>query len=216
MSAVDRILSAHGLLGQKPPQRPEEDVSSEIVLAVEDALRAALVELASDPDNDGDDDSTEEGDKDNDNDHLDHATFKAMKKRGMPDKAAAAICAKADAKKVKASASVAGALIALSGLAVNRTQGDWVERTAYDPNAIGLAADAQKPYGDVEYADPGYQEDGKHRYPLDAKHIHAAISYFSKAGNRGSYTAEQVKAMWAKIKAAASRLGVEMSPATGS
>ena len=91
-----------------------------------------------------------------------------------------------------------------------------MERTAFDPAAVALAGDPAKPYGDVEYADPGYQEDGKHRYPLDAEHIHAAISYFSKPKNRGAYSADQVKTMWGKITAAAKRLGVQMSPDTAS
>src|SRR5215831_8093109 len=38
-----------------------------------------------------------------------------------------------------------------------------------------------KPYGDVKYADPGYQSDGKKRYPIDTeKHIRAAWNYINK------------------------------------
>src|SRR5580692_11383361 len=96
---------------------------------------------------------------------------------------------------------------------------DWVEMTALDTTALALAggssSDASKPYGDVPYADPGYQEDGKKRYPLDKAHIHAAIAYFSKPKNRESYSSPQVKTIWGRIKAAAGKLGVDMSDSTG-
>lgn len=53
--------------------------------------------------------------------------------------------------------------------------------------------DAAKPYGDVAYADPGYQSDGKHRYPIDTpRHIRAAWNYIHKPNNRTAYTAEQL------------------------
>lgn len=63
--------------------------------------------------------------------------------------------------------------------------------------------DGKKPYGDVEYADPGYQDDKKKRYPLDTeKHIRAAWNYIHKPKNAAKYTAEQVKSIKAKIVAA--------------
>lgn len=59
------------------------------------------------------------------------------------------------------------------------------------------------PYGDVEYADPGYQEDGKKRYPLDTEeHVRAAASYFGMDKNRSKYTDDQQKKIDAKIDAA--------------
>src|SRR6185312_5147778 len=37
---------------------------------------------------------------------------------------------------------------------------------------------SKTPYGDVAYADPGYQSDKKKRYPIDsADHVRAAWSY---------------------------------------
>jgi hypothetical protein len=60
--------------------------------------------------------------------------------------------------------------------------------------AMLKADDPKKPYGDVEYADPGYQEDGKKRYPLDTeKRIRAAWSYINKKKNQEPYTAQQVR-----------------------
>lgn len=53
--------------------------------------------------------------------------------------------------------------------------------------------DGSKPYGDVTYADPGYQSDGKHRYPIDTpRHIRSAWGYIHKPENRIAYTEEQV------------------------
>jgi len=63
--------------------------------------------------------------------------------------------------------------------------------------------DGSKPYGDVEYADPGYQDDQKKRYPLDTEaHIRAAWNYIHKPKNAGKYTDEQLKRIKAKIVAA--------------
>lgn len=69
----------------------------------------------------------------------------------------------------------------------------------------------EKPYGDVEYADPGYQEDGKSRYPLDNEaHCRAALSYVSMPKNAAKYTDEQLAAIKTKIRAALKRYGVEV------
>ena len=73
------------------------------------------------------------------------------------------------------------------------------------------ADDAKKPYGDVTYADPGYQKDGKKRYPLDTKdHVKSAWSYINMPKNAEKYTAAQVSAIKGRIKAAAKTLGVEI------
>jgi len=76
-------------------------------------------------------------------------------------------------------------------------------------------ADSSKPYGDVTYADPGYQKDGKKRYPIDtADHVRAAWSYINQADNAAQYTAEQLAAIKGRIRAAAKRLGVEIAADT--
>lgn len=63
--------------------------------------------------------------------------------------------------------------------------------------------DGKQPYGDVEYADPGYQSDGKKRYPIDTEdHIRAAWNYINKPKNQEPYTDEQVKRIKARIVAA--------------
>jgi hypothetical protein len=73
------------------------------------------------------------------------------------------------------------------------------------------------PYGpksEVTYGDPGYQSDGKARYPLNTKaHVRAALAYLGMPKNAAKYTAEQLKAIKAKIAKAAERYGIEVSDA---
>lgn len=81
--------------------------------------------------------------------------------------------------------------------------------------ALVLTAKAdnpKKPYGDVAYADPGYQEDGVYRYPLDTEaHCRAAWSYINQAGNAAKYSAEQLSAIKGRIKAALRKYGVNVA-----
>jgi hypothetical protein len=68
------------------------------------------------------------------------------------------------------------------------------------------------PYGDVPYADPGYQADKKNRYPIGTEdHVRAALSYFGKAANREPYTTDQVKEILGRIHSAAEKFGIEAS-----
>jgi chromosome segregation ATPase len=71
-------------------------------------------------------------------------------------------------------------------------------------------ADAKQPYGDVEYADPGYQADKVKRYPVDTEaHAKAAWSYIHQAGNAEKYSADQLASIRTKITAALKKFGVE-------
>lgn len=64
-------------------------------------------------------------------------------------------------------------------------------------------AETEKPYGDVSYADPGYQSDKKKRYPIDTEaHIRAAWSYINKGKNQDKYTSKQVDQIKGRIVAA--------------
>ena len=66
-----------------------------------------------------------------------------------------------------------------------------------------LLKKGEDPYGEVEYADPGYQPDGKKRYPIDTeRHVRAAWSYFDRPKNAKKYTAEQRDKIKTKIIAA--------------
>lgn len=67
-----------------------------------------------------------------------------------------------------------------------------------------------EPYGDVTYADPGYQQDGEKRYPLDTEaHVRAAASYFGRPANRDRYTKAQQTHVEKQIRAAESKHGVD-------
>jgi hypothetical protein len=55
----------------------------------------------------------------------------------------------------------------------------------------------------IDYADPGFQADGKKRYPLDSEeHIRAAWSYIHQKNNGAPYTEAQLDHVKAKIVAA--------------
>jgi HK97 family phage prohead protease len=80
-----------------------------------------------------------------------------------------------------------------------------------------MAKDPKKPYGDVTYADPGYQKDGQKRYPLDTEaHCRAAWSYINQEKNASQYTAEQLSAIKGRIKAALKKYGVDVTDNSGS
>ncbi len=76
------------------------------------------------------------------------------------------------------------------------------------PAGLDVAAAAD----DGAYADPGYQADGKKRYKLNTvKQVRAAWSYINMPKNAKFYTAKQLAAVKAKIKAAAKRFDIEIS-----
>lgn len=59
------------------------------------------------------------------------------------------------------------------------------------------------PYGEVEYADPGYQPDRRKRYPIDTEqHVRAAWNFINRPKNAKRYTAAQLDRVKAKIIAA--------------
>ena len=58
-------------------------------------------------------------------------------------------------------------------------------------------------YGDVEYADSGYQADGKKRYPIDnEEHIRAAWNFINRPSNAQRYTPAQLDKIKSRIIAA--------------
>jgi phage head maturation protease len=75
-----------------------------------------------------------------------------------------------------------------------------------------MASSTKAPYGDVTYADPGYQADGQKRYPVDTEeHAKAAWSYINQAGNAAKYSSEHLAAVKGRIKAALRKFGVQIS-----
>lgn len=78
--------------------------------------------------------------------------------------------------------------------------------------AIAEAKDPKKPYGDVAYADLGYQADGVARYPLDTeKHVRAGWAFVNMPKNAKKYSPAQLSRVKAKIKRAAKKLGIDIA-----
>lgn len=78
--------------------------------------------------------------------------------------------------------------------------------------AMEFANDPREPYGDVKYADPGYQGDKQKRYPIDTiEHVRAAWAYINQADNAAKYDPADLKKVRARIKAAAKKFGVTIS-----
>jgi len=77
--------------------------------------------------------------------------------------------------------------------------------------ALAEAKDPKKPYGDVVYADPGYQKDKQKRYPINtAAHVRAAWSYINQADNAHLYTTAQLARVKSRIKSAAKKFGINI------
>jgi phage I-like protein len=80
-----------------------------------------------------------------------------------------------------------------------------------------VLADAKAPYGDVTYADPGYQKDGKKRYPLDSEeHCRAAWSYINMPKNAAKYSSANLASIKSKIQAALKKYGAKVNPSNAS
>lgn len=85
-------------------------------------------------------------------------------------------------------------------------------RSAFEDRGGDAPGNGSKPYGNVKYADPGYQKDGKARYPVDTKdHAKSAWAYINKAKNAGRYTAEQLAKIKGVIKSALKKFGIQTS-----
>jgi hypothetical protein len=105
---------------------------------------------------------------------------------------------------------VALAVLAMSALVAPQAAADPVLAApivvADDSGAIpGTARKGGQPgnYGDVDYADPGFQPDGKKRYPIDTVgRIRAAWRYINQTRNAARYTDEQLSRVKAGIIAA--------------
>ncbi len=73
------------------------------------------------------------------------------------------------------------------------------------------AHSSDEPYGSVEYADPGFQNDKKKRYPINTEeHVRAALNYINQAKNQKNYTAEQIASIKNKIAAKAKHYGIQL------
>ena len=88
---------------------------------------------------------------------------------------------------------------------------DAVETAVEDAVNKIFEKDAKKPYGDIAYADPGYQKDKVKRYPINgAGHVRSAWSYINQPKNANFYTAAQLSRIKSRIKSAAKKYGVNI------
>jgi HK97 family phage prohead protease len=74
-------------------------------------------------------------------------------------------------------------------------------------DALTRGKNPKMPYGNVSYADPGYQADKKKRYPLTADKVQAAWSYINQDKNQTPYTSAQLASIKGKIKTAMTKFG---------
>ena len=89
------------------------------------------------------------------------------------------------------------------------------EAAANVAEAGDAPGNGKKPYGNVTYADPGYQGDKKKRYPIDsAEHVRAAWSYINQSKNAGAYSSSQLSAIKGRIKSAAKKFGIDIAAET--
>lgn len=81
-------------------------------------------------------------------------------------------------------------------------------------DVMNFADNPLTPYGDVTYADPGYQADGKKRYPINTPgHIRAAWSYINMPKNASKYAADDLAKVRARIEKAMAGAGIGQAAA---
>jgi hypothetical protein len=92
----------------------------------------------------------------------------------------------------------------------------WTGEGLIFESADHVLVEATKtPYGDVDYADPGYLPDKKKRYPVNSeRRARAAWSYINQADNARKYTAKQLKRVKGRIKKALRQFGVTVTAET--
>lgn len=77
----------------------------------------------------------------------------------------------------------------------------------YANDHVDMSRDALTPGGN--YADPGWQEDGKKRYPLDdPDHVRSAAKFFGEESNAAKYSPEHRAEIHSKIAAAEKKYGI--------
>jgi hypothetical protein len=93
---------------------------------------------------------------------------------------------------------------------------DWSLDESGVPSCFDRLDEARKqaPFGDVEYADPGYLEDGVKRYPLDTEaHIQAAAQFLAGEDQADRYSSDELKQMRQRTQSAARQIGAESQEA---
>jgi hypothetical protein len=195
--SLDKILALSGTGAGLP------DLDAELLLAVQAASRELALLLASgDDSSDGDKGGGNKPGKNGDDDdsgdggeHTGHATYKAMVKRNIPPKRAAAMCAKSD-KNVKATQLAESISVILAG------------KPGQDIALVTLTPASETAEGRKKAAESGHALPGG-SYPIeDKKHLHsAAVLAASGHGDTGA-----AKAL---IRKRARELGVDVKTLPG-
>jgi hypothetical protein len=195
--SLDKILALAGAVPEDP------DLDAELLFAVQVATGELALLLASGGD-DGDEDrgggkkpckGDDEDDGGDGGEHSGHATYKAMVKRDIPPKRAAAMCAKSD-KSVKASQLVQSLSVMLSG------------RPGADIALVTLTPESETAEGRKKAAVSGHAlPDGT--YPIeDKRHLHSA-AVLAASGHGNASAAKSL------IRKRARELGVDVRTLPG-
>jgi hypothetical protein len=172
--SLEKILALAGAVPEAP------DLDAELLFAAQVAAGELALLLAGSDDDEDDDRKGKGGDSDGDGDggdggdggeHASHATYKAMVKRNIPPKRAAAMCARSD-KNVKATQLANSLQVMLSG------------RPGVDISLVTLTPASETAEGRKKAAASGHAlDDGS--YPIEDKaHLHkAAVLAASHHGN---------------------------------
>ena len=71
-------------------------------------------------------------------------------------------------------------------------------------------SEQQAPFGDVEYADPGFLEDQVKRFPLDTEvHVQMAQEFLGREDVAGRYSSDELKQMRQRTQSALERIGAK-------
>jgi hypothetical protein len=205
--SLEKILALAGATGMA-----EGDPTAGMALSAALAARELSVLLASgDDDEDGPRKSGSKDDGDDDDggsggDHASHATYKAMVKRNIPPKRAAAMCAKSD-KNVKATQLARALEVILSGLF------DEAELASGQLSGVGdlvvLAVPASETAAGRKKAASSGHALGDGSYPIeDKKHLHSA-AVLAASGHGKAGAAKEL------IRKRARELGVDVKSLPG-
>jgi hypothetical protein len=186
--SLEKILALSGAAPEVP------DLDAELLFAAQAASRELALLLA-DAGGDDDDDKGKGDDDEGGGGHADHATYKAMVKRNIPPKRAAAMCAKSD-KDVKATQLARSIEVILAG------------RPGTDIALVTLTPASETAEGRKKAAAAGHALPGG-SYPIeDKKHLHSAAVL--AASGHGD-----VPAAKALIRKRARELGVDVKSLPG-
>lgn len=192
--SLEKVLTLAGAVPAAP------DLDAELLFAVQVATGELQALLAS-TDDDGDEDDGKKGKGGSDDDdgdggeHSGHATYKAMVKRNVPPKRAAAMCARSD-KNVKATQLARSIGVMLAG------------EPGRDIALVTLTPESETAEGRRKAAGKGHAlPDGS--FPIeDVKHLHSAATL--AASGHGN-----VPAAKALIRRRARELGVDVKTLPG-